>query len=63
MRGWLAAGLLVAAILLGALAYFAVDRLVYEQGINLNLKLVAAIGIPLLFAAVLFIAFRRKKAG
>jgi ABC-type uncharacterized transport system permease subunit len=62
MKGWRVAGILVAAILLGALAYVALDRQVYEQGINLNLKLLAVIGGLLVISAVLFIALRRKKA-
>ncbi len=61
MKGWRVAGVLVAAILLGALAYVALDRQVYEQGINLNLKLLAVIGGLLVISAVLFIALRRKK--
>jgi len=61
MKGWRVAGILVAAILLGALAYVALDRQVYEQGINLNLKLPAVIGGLLVISVVLFIALRRKK--
>ena len=61
MKGWFAAGLLVAAILLGALAYVALDRQVYEQGINVNLKLIVVVGGLLVISTILFLVLRRKK--
>lgn len=61
MDGRRAGGLLAAAVLVGGLAYFALDRQVYEQGINVNLKLIAVVGGVLGIAAGLLIAFRRKK--
>lgn len=59
MDGRRAGGLLAAAVLVGGLAYFALDRQVYEQGINV--KLIAIAGGVLGVAAGLLIAFRRSK--
>ncbi len=49
-------------IAIAALGYGAPDRQIYEQGINLNFKLVAVIGGAVVLAAVLFVVLRRKKA-
>lgn len=59
MDGRRAGGLLAAAVLVGGLAYFALDRQVYEQGINV--KLIAIVGGVLGVAAGLLIAFWRRK--
>lgn len=60
-NGRRAGGLLAAAVLVGTLAYFALDRQIYEQGVNVNLKAIAVVGGFLGLAAGLLIAFRRKK--
>ena len=62
MNGRRAGGLLAAAVLVGTLAYFALDKQVYEQGISVNLKLVAVVGGILGIAGGLLIAFRQKKS-
>jgi hypothetical protein len=62
MKGWLATGALVAAVLLGALAYIALDRQIHEGVINLNLSLIAVIGGLFVICAIVFLVLRRKKA-
>ena len=61
MKFWAAIGILAASVALGAIAYVAVDRYVYTNGININLKLIAIVGTLLVAAAVIVVAFLRKR--
>jgi hypothetical protein len=57
---------IVAAPLLGFLSYGALDRYIYEHGLNLNLKLAALIALVLVIVAAAFsvmAAKTRKSSG
>ena len=57
---------IVAAALLAFLSYRALDRYIYEHGINLNLKLVALVVLVLVIVAAVFAvlaAKTRKRSG
>jgi hypothetical protein len=51
---------IVAAALLGFLSYRALDRYIYEHGLNLNLKLAALIALVLVIVAAAFAVMAAK---
>ena len=58
---WAAVGILVAATVLGVIAYVGVEGYVYANGININLKLYAVIGgLAMVVVRLLFLLRPRR---
>ena len=61
MKFWGAVGILVAATVLGVIAYVGAERYVYANGININLKLYAAIGgLAVIVVGLIFLLRPRR---
>jgi hypothetical protein len=53
---------LAAALVLGLLSYRALDRYIYERGININFKLLAVIAAFMLVVGAALAWFRRRRS-